>query len=165
LAEADAVLATIPDGSSMDIFNYLMLETACCQRFLWRCEYEEAYALSSEVLAFLKPRDVRMYIPDFLYVQAQAHIGLGQHYRAKEALEEGVAILQATGARWQLWEMTALLADLAQLRGDAPSAEAWQQVACTTIEATAGEMSDVALRDTFLGQPKVVELLRANSYG
>jgi tetratricopeptide (TPR) repeat protein len=165
LAEADEVLATIPEDSSLDIFNYMTLETALCQRFLQRAEFEDAYALSTKVLDFLRLQGVRMYIPEFLHYQAQALIGLGEDVRASEALEEGVSVLQATGARWQLWEMTALLADLAQLRGDAPSAEAWQQVACTTIEAIAGEISDVALRDTFLGQPKVVKLLHVNRDG
>lgn len=165
LVEADEVLATIPEDSSLDIFNYLMLETALCQRFLQRAEFEDAYALSTKVLDFLRLQGVRMYIPEFLHYQAQALIGLGQYDRASEALEEGIAVLQATGARWQLWEMAALLANLAQRRGDATSALAWQKLACTTIQAIATETSDVALRDTFLGQPKVVKLLHANRDG
>jgi hypothetical protein len=162
LAEADDVLATIPDNSDMDIFNYLTLETARCQRFLRRAEFEDAYTLSTEVLNFLRLQGVRLYIPEFLHYQAQALIGLGQHHRASEALEEGIAVLQATGARWQLWEMAALLADLSQRREDAASALAWQELACSTIRAIAAEINDAALRGTFVGQPKVITALQAN---
>jgi hypothetical protein len=103
-----------------------------------------------------------MYIPDFLYFQAQALIGLGQHEQAREVLEMAVAMLRATEARWQLWEMAALLVDLAQIRGDATAVLEWQNTARTTIEAIAEEIGDLAVRGIFLGQPRVVELLLPN---
>jgi hypothetical protein len=102
-----------------------------------------------------------MYIPDFLYFQAQALIGLGQHDQATEVLGMAVAILQEMEGRWQLWESAALLADLAKARGDTPAVLRWQDTARTTIDAIAREISDLALQDTFLGQPKVTEILLA----
>jgi hypothetical protein len=107
----------------------------------------------------LQPRNLRMYIPDFLYFQARALIGLDQREQASEVLEMAVAILQETEGRWQLWEIAALLADLAKARGDTLAVLRWQDTARTTIDAIAREISDLALRDTFLGQPKVTEIL------
>jgi tetratricopeptide (TPR) repeat protein len=159
LVEAADILATVPASSGFDIFNYMTVDTARCQQLLHSASYEEAYKLSREVLAFLELRQLRMYIPEFLYFQAQALIGLEQTSQASEALEAAVAMLQVTGARWYLWESAALLADLAQACGDLNVVLAWQNTASTTIAAIASEISDLTLRDTFLRQPQVAKLL------
>ncbi|MDQ4078786.1 MAG: hypothetical protein M3220_21410, partial [Chloroflexota bacterium] len=88
-----------------------------------------------------------------------ALVGLGQLDRASEALESAVIVLQATGSRWHLWEIAALLAELAEERGDSTAANQWKTTASETIQAIVDQISDPRLRTIFLDQSRVHQLL------
>lgn len=160
LEEAAEMLATIADDSAHDTyFLQLTPERARCRQVLLEGDYERADRLSGEVLAFLEARDLRMFIPDFLSLRGQALTALGEFDRARRALKSAVDVLQATGGRWYLWEIAALLADLADARGHPAAAGRWQATARATIQAIAAEIADPALRALFLNQPSVSRLL------
>lgn len=149
-AEACALLKTIPEASRLDMFNHLLFEAALCQHHLQKGEYSQVLELCSAVLTFLEERNLQMFTPDFLYFQGRSLAGLQQFAQAQNRLERAVSLLRAMECRWNLWESAALLADLAERQGEASRASEWRAVAKESVQAIAAEISDPALRGSFL---------------
>ncbi len=94
------------------LMNFLTPEIAVCYYALKVGNYEEAYTFSDKVLSRLIKQDLRMYSPDFYYIQGQALLGLNRIDEAQVVLEKALNILEETGGRWHLREIASLLADL-----------------------------------------------------
>ncbi|MCB0179700.1 MAG: AAA family ATPase, partial [Anaerolineae bacterium] len=160
-AEADHIIAsnafrTLP----FSLMNFLTPETVVCNYALHTGNYEEAYTFSGKTLAFLIEQNLRMYSPDFYYIQGQALLGLNRPAEAREALQTALAILRETGGRWQFWEIAALLADVEAQAGNDDIAADLRQEARTVLDTIIDALPEGELRASFVGLPGVQKIVQ-----
>jgi hypothetical protein len=91
------------------------------------------------------------------WLRGQARLALGDVDQAKSALLEARAVAEKKGERTMLWQILVTLSELEQAYGDRNAAEQFRDQARDVVEYIADHAG--ALRDVFLAQPEVVQLL------
>jgi len=86
-------------------------------------------------------------------IMARAQIAQGKLDAARETLAEGRALAEKLGARWQLWQIYAMLAEVDAANRDAHQANAQEQTAFI-----AAHIADASLKQSFLNLPAVKAL-------
>jgi hypothetical protein len=99
---------------------------------------------------------MRLHLPDVLYLQAKAMLGLGQRDAARERLLEARTEAEAMKARRPLWP---ILLSLSQLEPDSVEAERLQRQARDIVETIANHIGVADLQASFLNRFEVRELL------
>jgi len=140
-----------PYRESWAVFHLPVL-AAGVQLALARGEHQRALAAAEGLLRRLREYGMRSGLPEALYWQAKALMGLGQNDDARDRLLEARAEAEATGSRRILWRV---LEALSQLEGGAARAEQLHREALQVIGFIAGHIDREDLRATFLGQPDV----------
>jgi class 3 adenylate cyclase/tetratricopeptide (TPR) repeat protein len=93
-----------------------------------------------------------------LRLRAQALFAQGDVRSAATAMAEAVAAARDAGNPGQIWETHVAMGDLQRARGDAAAAQASYAEALSVIEGVAANLTEEALRDTFLGSALVTSL-------
>jgi ATP/maltotriose-dependent transcriptional regulator MalT len=126
---------------------------------LRRGNYERTLAVTDDLLADLQEFGARMYIPQALYVQGQALLGLDETEEAQARLAEARAEAEAMGARRMLWQILAALAEIESRRGHVAEAENLRAQAREVIAFIADHAGTPELRASFLNLPDVRAVL------
>jgi tetratricopeptide (TPR) repeat protein len=119
-------------------------------------DYDRALAVTDHLSAKLREFDMRSYIPDALYLQAQALRGLGQAEAARTYLLEARAEAEAMNARRPLWP---ILFSLSRLETDLTEAEHLRRQSRQIVEYIADHTPTPDLRASFLALPDVAAVI------
>jgi tetratricopeptide (TPR) repeat protein len=122
-------------------------------------EYEKALTLADELLNETTPL-TRVDIPEVLRWQGLAYQRLDRLDEAYQRLTRARSLAQGTGSNLHLWAILANLAEVDAKLGRHEQANANLEQARKIVEQIADSLTEVGLRETFLGQPRVRVLLR-----
>lgn len=140
-----------PYRESWAVFHLPVL-AAGAQLSLVRGEHRRALAAAEDLLLCLREYGMRSGLPEALYLQASALLGLGRNDDARDRLLEARAEAEAIGSRRILWRV---LEALGQLEDDAGQAEQLHQEARQVIAFIVDHIDREDLCAAFLGQPGV----------
>jgi hypothetical protein len=101
---------------------------------------------------------MRVYIPQVLYLQGQALLGLGQDDAARNLWLKALTEAEAIGSRRMLWQ---ILVALSQLETDPTEVECLRRQAWQIVEYIANHIGTPELRASFLNLPQVKAALSA----
>ena len=155
LAEAEAVIDQGINDPNREVWLAYSLSVylANCEFPLRQGDYERAMTITDTFLTDFG--QFRAHIPQILYFQGQALLGLGQDNVARDRLREARAEAESMNARRPLWP---ILFALSQLEADPTEAERLRQQAREIIEYIA-DHAPTDLRVSFLDLPDVREVL------
>jgi class 3 adenylate cyclase/tetratricopeptide (TPR) repeat protein len=116
----------------------------------------------SMIDALLKEVDslTRLDVPDVLRMKGVVLIELDRYDEALQALTEACSRAASIGANLQLWLSYSDLANVQEKLGNSRDAESNRNEARAIIGQIAESLRAIGLRDSFLNQPRVTELLR-----
>lgn len=109
--------------------------------------------------ARLRRAGIRAFLPEALWLQAQALSDLAKVESARQVLLEALDVAEATHARLVLWQILAALARIEAQRGSQPGAAAFRTRARAEIAYLAEHAGSESLRTSFLSLPEVAQLL------
>jgi len=124
-----------------------------------RGDHELGMRLADDLLNEVIPL-TRVDIPDVLRWKGNALIGLGQFSQAQQVLTDACIRARRLHAYPQLWSILADLSTANSRLGNEEEAEANQKEACAIIQQIAESLREVGLRESFLDQPRVRDLMR-----
>jgi tetratricopeptide (TPR) repeat protein len=155
LAEAEAVIEQGMNDPHREVWlaYSLSVTLANCEFPLRQGDYERAMTTTDTFLTNLG--QFRAHIPQILYFQGQALLGLGQDNAARDRLQEARAEAESMNARRPLWP---ILFALSQLEADPAEAERLRRQAREIVEYIA-DHAPTDLRVSFLALPDVREVL------
>lgn len=122
-------------------------------------EYAAALSMIDELLNEVEPL-TRLDVPDVLRMKGLALIELARYDEALQVLTEACSRASGRGAHLQLWLSYSDLANLQEKMGNTLEAESNRNKARQIIGQIAESLQEVGLRDSFLDQPRVKELMR-----
>ncbi|MDX1418169.1 MAG: tetratricopeptide repeat protein, partial [Candidatus Promineifilaceae bacterium] len=141
LDEAGQILQSVErERYQPNLMGFLTMETAVCRYALACGKFAEAYAYSSQVLAFLDAQKLRMYVADFLYFQGQALVDLQRAHEARTVLARALAVLRETAGRRGFVDTAMLLAELEEQVGNSETAEGIREEAREVGEFVEGRV-------------------------
>jgi hypothetical protein len=91
-------------------------------------------------------------LPEALYLEGQALLGLGREKAARDRFVDARAVAEKMGSRRTLWH---ILHALGQLEREPAQAEQFRREARQVVEYIASHIDQDDLRRSFLGQPDV----------
>jgi len=101
----------------------------------------------------------RVDVPDVLRCKGMALLGLNRLDEALQVLTEACSLAKDLGANPQLWSSLAILADVNEKLGNKKQAASNLEEAREIIEQVAESLLEIGLRDSFLNQPRIKELM------
>lgn len=122
-------------------------------------EYDKALSLTQELLDEVTPL-TRVDVPDVLRWKGIALMGLERFDEALHVLTEACSLAKETDSNLYLWLILSNLADVQSKLGYQKEAEDSLAEARRIAEQVAESLREVGLRDSFLNQPRVKELMR-----
>ena len=117
--------------------------------------FEEACALSDEVIALASTAIMRRALSHFYFLKGQALLGKGDPEGAYEALLQAYHTAKTRHSQYFLPDILALLAELARQRGETAQAADYMQQAQQSVEYLLGNLSIPSPRAAFLSQPVI----------
>ncbi|MEO8354459.1 MAG: hypothetical protein ABI621_00955, partial [Chloroflexota bacterium] len=121
-------------------------------------DYATALSMIDELLKEVEPL-TRLDVPDVLRMKGLALIELDRYDEALQVLTEACARAAGIGANLQLWLSYSDLADLHEKLGNHQEAGSKRNEARKIIGQIAESLLEIGLRDSFLDQPRVKELM------
>jgi predicted Zn-dependent protease len=98
-------------------------------------------------------------IPEVLRWKGRALLGLDRLEQAQQILQEARVRAESTGSNLHLWPVLADLARVNAKLGDADQAEADRREARRVAGQLADSLDEIGLRETFLGQARIRDLM------
>ncbi|MBN1666806.1 MAG: hypothetical protein JW862_06945, partial [Anaerolineales bacterium] len=102
------------------------------------------------------------YLPEVLWLQGRAEMGLKRWAQAHETLTEAVNISQLNGELRLRWRILSSLAEVAEAQGQPSSADRYKEMGQTVITTIANHIDNEELRTAFLATTGVQQLFPAN---
>ena len=121
--------------------------------------YSDALALAEELLDEVTPL-TRVDIPEALRWKGRALVGLNRLDEALHTLTQAGSLARETDSNLHLWVILTDLADVQSKLGKNEEVESNREEARKIVEQIAESLREVGLRDLFLSQPRVRELMR-----
>ncbi len=122
-------------------------------------EYNRALSLIEELLDEVTPL-TRVDVPDVLRWKGLALIGLNRLDEALHVLTQACSLARETDSNTHLWAILSNLAEVQSKLGNQEEAKNSLVEARKIVEQVAESLREVGLRDSFLNQPRVKELMR-----
>jgi adenylate cyclase len=160
LAQAETEIGEAKHQASHESWAvfYLAVLSAEAELALHRDNYDRAMAVTGDLLARLRHYGMRSGLPEALYLQGRALLGLGQRGAARDAFVEARAEAESLKSRRMLWR---ILAALGQLESDRSRAESLRREARQVVGYITSHIDQDELRSSFLGQPDVQAIVAA----
>jgi tetratricopeptide (TPR) repeat protein len=136
--------------------HYLVVLRAEAELALSRVDYSHALAVTDDLLARLRRYGMRLGLPEALYWQGKALLGLGQRTDARERFLQAQAQAENVGSRRTLWRV---LVSLSEFEGDPVAAGSLRTRAQEILATIAANIHKTDLRTEFLDLPDVRALL------
>ena len=105
-----------------DRLQFTIPEKAMGYYALFNQDFATALTLSQNVLATIDSLGITIFAPDFYYLKAKAHIGLGDFEEATSTLHQGLELLRSHNQRWYFPQIASLLASVDEQMGNHDSA-------------------------------------------
>jgi tetratricopeptide (TPR) repeat protein/transcriptional regulator with XRE-family HTH domain len=158
LIEAKAVIDQGKQDPSREGWplHYLPLRLADGELALRQGDFERVIGVTDRLLVDLRRMGVRIYVPNALYLQGQALLGLNQREMGRKCVQEARIEAEAIGSRPSLWP---ILFSLSQLEDNPAEAQALRQQSQEIVEYIAGNVENAELRASFLALPDVATIL------
>jgi tetratricopeptide (TPR) repeat protein len=141
------------------------LELGAIHMPLAQAELALAEKKFARVLDVLEPQVVwsetneyHLVIPENLYLQARAHMGLGELDTAAATLERALDLAHSMNARRIEWQILAARSELERMRGNSTQAEGYRAQARAVLEYIVTR-TPKEYRETFSNLPNVREVL------
>ena len=122
-------------------------------------DFEQALVLSNALLDEVTPL-TSVDIPEVMRWKASALRELGHIDQAHQVLTAACSLARDSGSNLHLWLILAELAELDAKLGNQAAAGANRGEARIIVEQIADSVREVGLRDSFLNQPRMRELMR-----
>jgi len=120
---------------------------------------ESALDRTGNVIHQLNKAGGRFYLAELYWLQGKAQLALEGTSQAKEAFLQAKMVAEETGERTILWQILASLSDLERMRGNELEAENLRRQAREIVCYIAENAGSDALRDSFMVQPAVAQVL------
>jgi len=124
-----------------------------------RGEYGRALTWAEELLDEVSPL-VRVDVPELLRWKGHALFALGRPDEAHQVLTEACSLAEASGSNLHLWPILTGLATVNSKLGKHKEAKANREKARQIVETIADGLNEIGLRESFLNQARVQELMR-----
>ena len=138
----------------------IFLSLANIELAIARGDYTSALSLVENLLHEVVPL-TRVDIPEVLRWKAKALLGLGRIDESHSILTEARSLADESGCNLHLVSVLADLAGVNAELGQHQEAELHRQQARTLVQQMAESLREVGLRDSFLNQPRVRQLIRS----
>ena len=148
------VVASIENFSGMFPYGAPVLFYAAAELALARREYARTIELIDTMLVRLRYAHTRVFLPEALYLKAQALRGQQHVDQARATLNEARAEAQAIGIRRKLWQILAAIGDIEVECGNHTEAQAARHQARQVIEYIAAH-APPDLSESFLNLSEV----------
>ncbi len=142
---------------------YLDVLRAEAELALRRADHRRALAVTEDLLGRLRRYGMRLGLPEALYWQGKALLGLGDEAAARDRFREARAEAEKMGSQRTLWRVLVALSEIEQ---DPSESGSLRSRAREIVSAIAGHVDEAPLRASFLNLPDVRALLesaKANS--
>jgi tetratricopeptide (TPR) repeat protein len=152
----DELLATLPNDATWS-FNIIDIALGYGRIHLALGQPENLFAGLDERMQPYREAGFGRLLTDELWLRGRATLALGQYNEAREWLLKAKDAAEAQEERAILWKILVTLSDVEKECGNTDTAEQLREQARTLVDdiaAHAGEM-----RDVFLGQPTVIQLI------
>lgn len=127
-------------------------------------DYMRVLKLAPEILSKLHAFGLRAYLPEVLYILAQAQGALGQAQEAEKSLNQARVEAELLGARWDLWQIFGAIAGIEAARGNERVADICRDRARQIIADIVEHLPVSSLRDSFLSTPQVRPVVGEGQY-
>lgn len=148
-------LGAIFGGGKPASFPYTRMHLA-------RGDFEDALKEIDPLSTSLQAFGILSHLPEALFLQARAWMGLEDREHAAEALARAQAVAEQIGARTILWQILAARSQVEAARGNVESTAQFRAQARQVVEYIAAHTPeaspfdpDLNLRETFLNLPEV----------
>jgi tetratricopeptide (TPR) repeat protein len=108
---------------------------------------------------FLEEHHTRSFLPEVLYLKANALTAQGDAEGALDVLERARREAEQSNMRWILWQILARLSELERTRGNLGSAKKHRDTARQLLQYIAEHIDLSSQRESFLGLEPVKELM------
>jgi hypothetical protein len=122
-------------------------------------EFDHALELAENFASQISAAQMQMFIPLTLLMKARALLRLDRVEEAREALLSGQNEAERQGLYLVLMYLQIQRFELEVEHGSPEEIEATRNAARQTVANIANQIEDVALRDRFLGSPRIQSLL------
>jgi tetratricopeptide (TPR) repeat protein len=122
-------------------------------------QFDRALTLIEDLLAEVVPL-TRVDVPDVLHWKGIVLVELGRNEEALHALISACSLAKESGSNLNLWPALSTLADLSSALAQHDEADAHRRQARLIVEEIAEGLRELGLRESFLDQPRVRELMR-----
>lgn len=157
-ASAHALADDALDRLEQDDVRFgLGLSVAQVELLLAEGDYQAAARTAERLVEYGRARHIRQAEALALTGYGQALAALGELDRAAARVDEARALAEQTGARFSLWKVLAVLADIEQRRGNNERAALLRAQARAVIDYIA-ERTPEGLRDSLLARRRVQEI-------
>lgn len=165
LGEFDQAATTIARASRVltpaNRFTYsYLLNMAECELALARTNYTDAIDKADMAIEGLRQRRGYTTVPYMLCYKGTALVALDRIDEAQHVLTEAVQQSETLGARLSGWHALVALADVYERHTDRDEAQRLRGRAADILRHIADHTSDPELRESFLHQPDVRELIK-----
>ncbi len=137
------------------------LHASLGELWLARGDVAKAIAFADQCLAAAEATTSRRNIVKGRRLKGEAFLAQGKLDEAETELGEALSVARYVGNPFQLWKTLAALARLREAQGREDDAVAAYREALDVVERVAANLSDAALRETFLGSPQVTAIRAA----
>ena len=140
------------------VFNWLTLLFAEAELALRQRESSRALAVTEDLIARLRRYNMRLLLPEALYLQGKVLLDLNQDAEARERFVEAQSIARAINSRRTLWRISLALSKLEE---DPEISRELLQEACRVLEFILAEFKEKHrdLREIFIKQADVKEVM------
>jgi tetratricopeptide (TPR) repeat protein len=122
-------------------------------------EFGHALQLAEEFVSHMVDAQMRMFIPYAMLMKAQALQGFDRVEEARQTLQCGQLKAERLGLHLVLMDLRVQRFELELEHGSSEEIEAARQVANQAVADIADHIEDIALRDRFLGIPRIRSLM------
>jgi class 3 adenylate cyclase/tetratricopeptide (TPR) repeat protein len=137
----------------------ILLYLANIELAVSRGNHELALSLAEELLDEVTPL-TRVDVPEVLLWKGKALHVLGKFDEAQQTLSQARSLAEALGANTQLWPILESLASVYEELGNKGEVEKIREQARGIVQQIAESLGEIGLRESFLEQPRVRDLMR-----
>jgi DNA-binding SARP family transcriptional activator/tetratricopeptide (TPR) repeat protein len=129
---------------------------------LAQSSHQVAQLRAQDIVAYFRRIGCIVYLPEVLWLQGRAEMGLKQWTQAKETLTEALKISQNNGERRLRWRILASLMEIAQAQRKQSEADRYKKMGQEVIRTITSYIENEELHTAFLATTAVQHLFLAN---
>ena len=125
-------------------------------------DFQSALEYAQNMAEHIRRIGCLAYLPEILWLQGRAELGLQRWARADQTLTEALTISQRNGEYRLRWRILSSLAETAEVQGEPGAADHYREMGQDVIRIIAGHIDNEELRASFLASTAVQQLFSTN---